>query len=310
MALVLSLNPSLEKWYWINDFDIGKSFIVKDFKYTIGGGGINVAKVINGFNEPVAVMGFAGGNSGMYIERELDRMSIVNKFIPIEEDSANTVRIIRENNIYTEIVEEGPSVSSYYVSQLYELYKELILKEDLICVCGDLPRGLPTDILSDLIILATKYNKKFFLSAKGEYLKAGIKTIPYFACLTKEELECYLGFSVETNLEVIQAGKYLSNDGIEVLMLFLGKDDVYVFHDGYIYMIRIPNIEVMNPIGVRDSMVGGYIVSLMREYDFEFTLKMSVACGLSNGLVAEPGKVDMVSMKRIMNDLVIIRSQF
>ena len=66
----------------------------------------------------------------------------------------------------------------------------------------------------------------------------------------------------------------------------------------------------MNPIGVRDSMVGGYIVSLMREYDFEFTLKMSVACGLSNGLVAEPGKVDMVSMKRIMNDLVIIRSQF
>lgn len=310
LALILTLNPSLDKWYWIKDFHKGKSHKVNDFKYAVGGGGINVAKVINEFNEQVMVTGFAGGDTGRYIERELDKMGIYHRFVPIKEESKSTIRIISKYDVSTEIMEEGPYIHSEYVSKLYELFHELISKWDLICACGDIPKGLPIDILFNLIILAKKYNKKFFLSSKGEYLKSAIKAIPYFVCLTKEELEDYLGCSVESNLEIIQAGKYLSQDGIKIVMIFLGEEGVYVFFQGYIYMIRVPKIKIVNYESARDSMLGGYMASIMRDYDFEFTLRVSVACGLANAMELEPGKVDMATMKRIMNELVIIKSQF
>lgn len=310
MALVLTLNPSLDKWYWIKDFYEGRSYKVRDMKYTVGGGGINVAKVIHEFNEQVIVMGFTGGDTGRHIEMELDRIGIPYSFISIKEESANTIRILSQNDVVTEIMEEGPYVYSEDVSKLYELYKELVPNGDLICACGDIPKGLPIDILYNLIILAKKYNKKFFLSSKGEYLRSGIKAIPYFVYLTKEELEDYLGCSVDSNMEIIQAGKYLSQDGIEIVMIYLDNEGVYVFFQGYIYMIRVPKVEVVNYANIRDSMIGGYMASLMRKYDFEFTLKVSVACGLANATVVEPGKIDMATMKKIMNELVIIKSQF
>lgn len=310
MALVLTLNPSLDKWYCIRDFDKGKSFHVKDYRYTVGGGGINVAKIINEFNEQVMVVGFVGGDSGRQIENQLDKLGINHKLISIEDESPYTLRIVSEDDIVTEIVEEGPTISLEEVSKLYRLFEEEVSKWDYICVCGDLPKGLPKDILYDLIILSKKYNKKFFLSAGGEYLKAGIDAVPYFVCLTKEELEDYLGCCVTSNLEAIQAGKYLAQDGIEVVMFFLGIGDVCVFYDGYIYMVRMPNIKAVNYTGIRDSIVGGYITSILRGYDFEFTLRVSIACGLANALVPEPGKVDIAEMKRIMNELVIIKSHF
>jgi len=308
LALVLTLNPSIDKWYWIDGFDKGKSFRVKNYIYSISGGGINVAKIINEFNEQVMVMGFAGGDSGRHIENHLDKLGINHEFIPIEGESATTIRIVSEDSIVTEVVEEGPSVSAEEVSKLYRLFEEKVCKWDYICICEDLPKGLPKDILYDLIILSKKHNKKFFLSTGGVYLKSGIEAVPYFVCLTKEELEDYLGLSVKSNLEVIQAGKYLSQDGIEVVMFFLSVEDVCVFYDEYIYMIRMPNMKVVNYAGIRDSIVGGYITSLIRGYDFEFTLKVSIACGLANALIPEPGKIDIADMKRIMNDLVIIKS--
>lgn len=310
LALVLTLNPSLDKWYWISDFDKGKSFYVKDYKYTIGGGGINVAKIINEFNEEAMVVGFVGGDSGRRIVDQLDKLGIRHKLVSIESESPYTIRIVSENDIVTEVVEEGPSISSDEVSKLYRLFEEEVSKWDYVCLCENLPKSLPKDFLYNLIILSKKYNKKFFLSTGGLYLKAGIEAIPYFVCLTKEELENYLGCSVNSNLEVIQAGKYLAQDGIEIIMFFLGIGDVCVFYDEYIYMVRMPNIKVVNSTGIRDSIVGGYITSLLRGYDFEFSLKVSVACGLANALVPEPGKIDIADMKRIMNDLVIIKSRF
>lgn len=310
LALVLTLNPILEKWYWIKDFDKGKSFHVKDYGYTIGGGGINVAKVINGFNEQVMVMGFTGGDSGRHIEIQLANMGIAHKLIPIEEESTYTIRILGEDDIFTEIIEEGPSIAAEEVSKLYDSFNEFVCKWEHICISGDIPKGLPKDILYNLIILAKKYNKKFFLSTGGTYLEAGLKAIPYFLCLTKEELEAYLGCSIKSKLEIIQLGKNLSQDGIEVVIFFLSKEDVFVFKDGYIYMVRIPNIKIVNYAGVKDSMVGGYIASLMRKYDFEFTIKVSIACGLADAMTVEPGRVDMTDMKRIMKELVIIKAQF
>ncbi|HSH36136.1 PfkB family carbohydrate kinase, partial [Schnuerera sp.] len=90
----------------------------------------------------------------------------------------------------------------------------------------------------------------------------------------------------------------------------LGEEGSIVFYNGYIYRIRVPKVNVVNPVGSGDAMIGGFVSSLYRDYDFEFSLKVAAACGTANAMEAETGKVDMHNMKRIMNDIVITKSKF
>ena len=78
-----------------------------------------------------------------------------------------------------------------------------------------------------------------------------------------------------------------------------------VFYDGYYYKVKVPSIEVVNPVGSGDSMIAGFAVSALRGYDFEYQLKIAAACGTANAMEAETGKVDMANMKKIMNEIEI-----
>lgn len=310
MALILNLNSSIDRWYEVDNFKIYGSYKTRDFKVTPGGKGINVARVIREFHESVMVTGFIGGEGGKFIEKTLDKMGISHRFIHIKEETRNVIRILGLNGRYTEIKEEGNSISIDDVISFYELYKELILEHDIICACGHLGSGLPQDIYRDLIILAKEYGRKVFLDTSGDALKLGVEALPFFIKPNKFELEEYLGCSIESERDIIQAGKYLSEDGIKIVIISLGDEGSIAFYNGYIYRIRVPKVKTINPIGAGDAMVGGFISALLREYDFEFALKMAAACGTASVMEVEPGKFDMSNMKRIMNDIIITKSKF
>lgn len=310
MALVLDLNPSIDRWYKVDDFKVYGSYKTRDFSVTPGGEGINVAKVIREFYDSVTVAGFIGGEGGRYIESELDRVGIGHRFIQVKGETRNVIRILGMDGRYTEIEEEGGSLSIDDVISFYELYKELILDHDIICACGHLGSRLPQDIYRDLIVLAKEYGRKVFLNTSGEALKLAVEALPFFIRLNKYELEEYIGCTIDSEREIIQAGKYLSDDGIEVVLISLGEEGAIAFYDGYIYRIRVPRVEVTNPSGAGDSMVGGFISAILRKYDFEFALRMAAACGTANVMEIEPGRFDMANMKRIMNDITITKSSF
>lgn len=310
LILTVSLNPSIGRRYNIKDFQLGKSFVATDIQYTAEGGGLNVMNVIKGFNVPVMVTGFLGGRNGDYIKKELDLMGIRQEFIPINEESRSSISIISENGISTKISERGPSISGNEVLAFYELYKEIIKEVDIICASGSLPHGLPPETYANLIIMAKEVGKKFFLDTSGEALKLGVDAKPFFVKPNREELEEIIGCKIQSEMELVQAGKYLAENDIEIVIISLGDEGSIAFHNGYIYRIRVPKIETINPAGSGDAMVGGFVASLYRDYDFEFALKVAAACGTANAMEKETGKVDMFNMKKIMKDVIITKSKF
>lgn len=310
MILTIVLNPYIDRRYNVEELKKGDNCRTTDFEYILGGKGLNVANVISEFNEKVMVTGFSGGRTGEYIEEKLDNMNIKHKFISIKDETRNHIRILSDDGSQTKIIEGYPSISTDEVVQFYQLYRKLIMDVNLICISGRIPSGLPDEIYRDLIIMAKEQNKKVFLDTDREALKLGIDALPFFIKLNKEELEYYLGCTVEFNNEIIQAGKYLSEDGIEIVMISLGQDGSMVFYDGHMYRIKVPSVKAISSTGAGDSMVGGFIASLLRDYDFEFALRVAAACGTANVMEFDPGRVDMNNMKKIMNDIIITKSKF
>lgn len=310
MILTVSLNPSLDRRYNIKDFQLGESFTAADVQYTVGGSSLNAMKVMAAFNVPVKVTGFLGGRNGDYIREKLNLMGIKHDFIPIKGETRCSTAIISENGRLTEISEMGPSISGEEILAFYELYREIIQEVDIVCACGDLPHGLPAETYANLIIMANEAGKKFFLDASGEALKLGADAKPFFIKPNKRELEDIMGCRIQSEMELIQAGKYLAENDIEIVVISLGEEGCIAFYSNYIYRIRVPKIEAVNPTGSGDALVGGFIASLYRDYDFEFALRVAAACGTANALEVESGKVDMHNMKKIMKDIIITKSSF
>ena len=309
MILTITLNPSLDRSYFIKGFAKGKVYRAKDVQYTPGGKGLNMVKVIRSFNEPVMATGFLGGRNGRHVEEMLDNMSIYHNFIPINGETRSSLTILSDDESPTEVLEGGPSISGEEVLEFYELYRDIIRDSKIICASGSLPQGLPADIYRDLIIMANEQGKKFFLDTKGEALKIGIEASPFLVKLNRDELESLIGCMLTSQEDIIRGARYILENGVKMVIVPMGKAGYMVFYDGYFYRVKVPNIRVVNPVGSGDSMMAGFIVSLLRNYGFEYLLKVAAACGTANAMEAEAGKVDMHNMKSIINDIDIEKTK-
>ncbi len=111
-----------------------------------------------------------------------------------------------------------------------------------------------------------------------------------------------------SEVEMVRAAKYIIENGVEIVVISLGKAGALVLRGDHYYRVNIPNIKAVNPSGGAGSaMMAGLAVSLYRDYDFEYILRIAAACGTANSMEAEAGKIDMAIMKSIMNEVEIVK---
>ncbi|GAA0122280.1 MAG: 1-phosphofructokinase [Clostridium argentinense] len=303
--ITVTLNPSIDRRYNIKDFERGKVFRADDFQYTPGGKGLNVAKIIKTLGEPVVATGFLGGKSGSYIREKLNEMNIEHKFLSIDGETRSCLAIISDDGSQTEILESGPLILEKDMDGFYNLYKELIEDEEIICISGSMPKDIDIDTYKNLIEIANKEGKKVLLDTSGEALKKGMEGKPYLIKPNKEELEAIVGNSISTEDDVIKGVSAIIKNGINIIAVSLGKEGCLVFNDNYMYRVTIPKVTAVNPVGSGDAMIAGFAVSLKRNYEFENMIKLAAACGTANALEKETGKVDINNINSLINHIII-----
>lgn len=303
--ITVTLNPSIDRRYNIKDFERGKVFRADDFQYTPGGKGLNVAKIIKTLGEPVVATGFLGGKSGSYIREKLNEMNIEHKFLSINGETRSCLAIISDDGNQTEILESGPLILEKDMDGFYNLYKELIEDEEIICISGSMPKDIDIDTYKNLIEIANKEGKKVLLDTSGEALKKGMEGKPYLIKPNKEELEAIVGNSISTEDDVIKGVSAIIKNGINIIAVSLGKEGCLVFNDNYMYRVTIPKVTAVNPVGSGDAMIAGFAVSLKRNYEFENMIKLAAACGTANALEKETGKVDINNINSLINHIII-----
>lgn len=305
MILTITLNPSIDKRYNIEDFQKDKIFRVNDYEYTVGGKGLNVTKVIKSFSERVKATGLLGGSGGKFIEDGLNEMNIDHNFVSIDGETRSCLAILSKDGSQTEILEKGPFISAEELNSFNNLYDKLSNEVNIICASGSLPSGLPNDMYKDMILLGKKRGKKFILDTSGEALKCGIEAGPYLVKPNKEELEKLSGISIRNESDIIKASEYLLDKGIKIIVVSLGKDGAMVFEEDSIYKVRIPKIKAVNSVGSGDSMIAGFAISLSRGYDFQKMLRLGAACGTANAMESQTGKVDIENVNKVMKEIEV-----
>ena len=306
MILTVTMNPSIDISYPLDELKIDTVNRVVDVTKTAGGKGLNVTRVISEFGDSVVATGLVGGKLGDFLVEKIDD-KVNKRFFSIQGETRNCIAILHGEN-QTEILEKGPEVQEKEGQDFLAHFKELVETVEVVAISGSLPAGLPVDYYASLVELANHAGKPVVLDCSGAALRAVLES-PHKPTVIKpnnEELSQLLGREISKDLdelkEVLQEPLF---DGIEWIIVSLGANGSFAKHGNTFYKVDIPRIQVVNPVGSGDSTVAGIASGFFhRETDQELLIKANVL-GMLNAQEKMTGHVNMANYQGLYDQLIV-----
>lgn len=306
MIVTVTMNPSIDISYPLETLKINTVNRTNQVTKTAGGKGLNVTRVIHDLDGDVLATGILGGFHGAYISEELKKVGIKQDFASIKEESRDSIAILHEGN-QTEILESGPTVTEEEQKTFVEKFKELIKKANIVTISGSLSKGLPQDFYSTLVRVAQNEGAKVLVDTSGENLRQVItgQEKPYLIKPNLEELEALLekNFSLNRSEEIQKALSQPLFDGIEWLLISLGKAGAIAKHKDIFYHVTIPSINVVNPVGSGDATIAGFAYGLSQGMKTVDLLKLCMATGMANAQEKMTGHVNPENVKKHLKEI-------
>lgn len=308
MILTVTLNPSIDRSYRVDNFQVGKIYRAQEESSVAGGKGINVTKVIKILGEDVMATGFLGGRSGEFIEEELRKMGVKCNFVKIKGETRTCIAILDPvSKTQTEILEKGPYVSPEDVEKFLNSFDRLSKDCDIITASGSAPCGVPEDIYVEVIDIAKKNGAKLILDASGAYLSKAIRARPFMIKPNKEEIEGLLNRELKDIEEIKRAALELNELGIDVVSISLGSEGSIVAWKEGVFRLIPPRINVASSVGSGDSYVAGMAVGIKRGLDVVDAAILGTACGAANAMSYKTGYVTIENVECIKDKVKVQR---
>lgn len=286
MIVTITLNPSLDYIIHVADFQLGVVNRTDEEKILPGGKGINVATVLTNLGHSCLAIGFAAGNSGKTLRRELMMRGIEADLIEAE-SGFTRVNIKMKGDPETQINGMGPKISEKNMAFLEKSLSRLT-PNDILVVSGSVPSCLSRHTYADIAALVEKRGCRLIVDAEGELLTETLAYHPFLIKPNRQELEAVIGESLQEVSQVVKAAHTLQDRGARNVLVSLGETGaVLVSEDGEEYFCKAPQVDVVNTVGSGDSAVAGFISGYVETGSMSRALMKAVACGSASAASEE-----------------------
>lgn len=254
-----------------------------------GGGGVNVARVLDELGSPATAVYLAGGLTGAL----LDELLAGHGFTPLRVGIAGDTRIShsiyeRSTGLEYRFVPEGPEVSAAEMARAVAVIAEQDF--DWLVASGSLPHGLGPEAYAPLVRLAAERGARVALDTSGPALAATLAAGP--VALIKPSLgelrQALGGGTLEGEAEIAAAAEALrARHGVGIVAVTLGQDGALMA--GAEGLLRLPAIEVpvISATGAGDSFLAGMIHALAQGRPEAEAFRLGMAAGAA--AVLTPG---------------------
>lgn len=308
MILAITMNPAIDKIYFVDDYRINEVHRPTKVIDSAGGKGLNVARVANIMGEKVAATGFVGGGNGKFIEDEVEKLGICNRFVRISSNSRICINVTDTvHKTCTEVLEPGPIIHPEEEARFLEAFIEMIADVDVITISGSLPQGLTDDFYSRLIEKANSQQKKVVLDSSKEALRHGIHAKPFAIKPNKDEIQSFYDGSLDSIEGLTEALRFFLDLGVTMPMISLGSQGSVIAFENKVFRVQIPSIDVVNTVGSGDAFVAGCAVGLSRGYQVEDILRLATACGSVNAMHQQTGFVTADEVNEFIERVEIVK---
>lgn len=286
MILTVTLNPALDRTMIVPNFQSGFRHRATDTVMLPGGKGINVARTAKTLGRPVIATGFIGGHKGDQIMADLNDEGILCDFVRVKGESRISTAVVDpDTNVVTEINEQGPEISPEELDMLHQKLEYLGKAADMVVFAGSVPPGLPDECYADLIRHTRDLGLMSLLYSYADPLRLGIKAGPDYVFPKLVEAEKVIGYEFGGLPERIKAAHTIRSMGAGSAVITYRYGCVAVMAEekgSRTYVGKVPDVDVVSPLGWGDSFAGGFAVKLLEGASPAESLRYGLACSAAD----------------------------
>lgn len=306
MIVTVTLNASIDKAYYLNSPVIdGTVHRVSVVDNSAGGKGLNASRAIATLNYPVCATGFVGGNNGRYLVELAHKDGITSDFIYTEQETRSCINILEPNGQSTEFLEPGQPVLTKDFLAFKAKLAELAKNAEVVTFNGSIPKGISATNYKELIEETMAAGIPCIVDASGSLLTSCIDILPTMIKPNTDEIGQLLGRKVSTENEIIKAAQELYRRGIKIVVISLGAQGALMVSDEGTFRATPPKIEVINPVGAGDTLVGSFAVALAQKKPTSECLVFALSCATASCLSAGTGRFDRGVAAKIQKQVSI-----
>jgi 6-phosphofructokinase 2 len=274
-------------------------------QYDPGGGGINVARVVQTLGGRALAVYPAGGPIGAMLETLLERMDISSRRIAIQATTRESFTINeRKSGLQYRFVLPGPEIPPTECQACLDELGRAAERARIIVFSGSLPPGISPDFVQQVADLAKRLGCHFILDTSGDALRH-MKSGAYLIKPSLRELREWAGRELRSETEQVEAAHHLINQGVsEAMIVSLGANGaLLVTREGY---EKLPPIEipVCSAVGAGDSMVAAVCFALIRGLDLRHAVRLGMAAGAATLMTPGTGLCRREDVERLYAGLI------
>jgi 1-phosphofructokinase len=257
--VTLTPNPSLDLTYHVEDLAAGEVQRAKSVTVEAGGKGVNVTRNLarNGVDSAAVVpVGVADGERFISLLSDYEVVRV-----PVREGVRMNLSLVEPGGVVTKINAPGPTYSPAEVELLVEETLRSVEGADWLALCGSLPPGVEPEIYPRLTRLAREAGCRVAVDTSGKPFAAALSAGPDLVKPNHEELAEFVGRTLTTFGDVVEAAREVGDEGVFKVLVSLGPDGAILVEKGGVYHAETPPFVPKSTVGAGDSMLSGFLAS-------------------------------------------------
>lgn len=305
--LTVTMNPSIDVSASTEDVAPIRKLRCTAVRRDPGGGGVNVARVINRLGGDCRALYPAGGPPGSLLERLLNEEGIANIPIDVVGDTRESYTVLEKasGDQYRFVLAGAPLGAEEWRACL-GLVASLADPPVCIVASGSLPPGVPDDFYARLANIAAAKGARFVLDTSGPALAAALEEGVYLVKPNLRELRDLSGKPLDRESDWVSAADMLVHSGrAEIVALTLGDQGALLAsHDICLRAPAVP-VKIASAVGAGDSFLAAMVWRLSSGGTLSEAFRYGVASGTAALLTPGTELSRKDDIDRLYNDVSI-----
>ncbi len=292
MIYTVTLNPTLDITYVIEEVTFGEPVSALEVMKTPGGKGVNVSRALRAMGTDSVAMALLGGHAGDEVLDLLHHEGLILQIVKIKSETRTNVVVLGERDGRELVIRAaGPPVDVEEAEMITRLLFQLAEAPEVLVISGSLPPGLEPSIYGSLVREGKSRGSRVVLDSKGPPLASGVEAGPFMIKPNLLEFEGLAGRALKSEAEILGFARELNDHGVEVVVVSLGREGALLVTRDDALRGRVPAVSE-DTVGAGDSMVAGMVMGLSQSRPLGEVFRTGLACAVSAVMNEGPGLVD------------------